>query len=145
MAYDTDQLLRMTTAQLDDLFTKSPAGDIPDGEGAGTAIIAEGTRYSPEIAKFINHFVWQGKIFDAKAGILKNLILPLGIAAIVAKVYKGDSWFDGKECIVLDYSRTSIVAGWIRDEIRMIDPGLYLGQVFGERTRIFHFALQFSK
>lgn len=145
MAYDTDQLLKMTTAQLDDLFNKSPAGEIPNGEGEGTAIIAEGTRYSPEIAKFINHFAWKGKIFDAKAGLLKNLILPLGIAAIVAKVYKGDSWFDGKECIVLDYSQTSIVAGWIRDEIRMIDPGLYLGQVFGDKVRIFHFALQFSK
>ena len=145
MAYDTDQLLKMTTAELDDLFTKSPAGEIPNGEGEGTAIIAWGTRFSPEIARFINHFAWKGKIFDAKAGLLKNLILPLGIAAIVAKVYKGDSWFDSKECIVLDYSQTSIVAGWIRDEIRIIDSGLYLGQVFGDKTRIFHFALQFSK
>ena len=143
MAYDTDQLLKMTTAQLDELFTRSPAGEIPNGEGEGTAIIAEGTRCSPGIAKFINHFAWKGKLFDAKAGLLTNLILPLGIDAIVAKVYKGDSWFDGKECIVLDYSQTSIVAGWIRDEIRMIDPGLYLGQVFGDKTRLFHFALQF--
>ena len=143
MAYDADQLLKMTTAELDDLFTKSPAGDIPNGEGEGTAILAEGTRFTPAIAKFINHFAWQGKVFDAHAGLLKNLILPLGIAAIVAKVYKDDSWFDGKECIVLDYSQTSIVAGWIRDEIRMIQPRLYLGQVFGEKKRIFHFALQF--
>lgn len=143
MAYDADQLLKMTTAELDDLFTKSPAGDIPNGEGEGTAILAEGTRLTPAIAKFINHFAWQGKVFDAQAGLLKNLILPLGIAAIVAKVYKDDSWFDGKECIVLDYSQTSIVAGWIRDEIRMIQPRLYLGQVFGEKKRIFHFALQF--
>ena len=33
------QLLRMTQSQLDELFTASPAGDIPDGEGKGTAII----------------------------------------------------------------------------------------------------------
>ena len=44
---------------------------------------------------------------------------------------------------MLDYSETSLVAGWIRDEIRMIEPGFYLGQVFGGRTRLFHFALQF--
>ena len=25
---------------------------------------------------------------------------------------------DGKECIVLDYSETSLLAHWIRDEIR---------------------------
>ena len=143
MAYDIAQLLRMTQPQLDELFTASPPGEIPDGEGKGTAIIAAGTGLTPEIAGFINHFAWQGKIFDAKAGLLKNKILPFGIAAIVARVYKGESWFDGKECIVLDYSQTSLVAGWIRDEIRTIQPGFYLGEVFGGRTRLFHFALQF--
>jgi hypothetical protein len=143
MAYDIQQLLRMTQAQLDQLFTASPAGEIPVGEGKGTAIIAAGTGLTPEIASFINHFAWQGKIFDAKSGLLKNKILPFGLAAIVARVYKGESWFDGQECIVLDYSQTSLVAGWIRDEIRMIEPGFYLGEVFGGRTRLFHFALQF--
>ena len=143
MAYEIQQLLRMTQSQLDELFTTSPAGDIPDGEGKGTAIIGAGSALTPEIAAFINHFAWQGKIFDAKAGLLKNKILPFGIAAIVARVYKGESWFDRKECIVLDYSETSLVASWIRDEIRMIEPNFYLGQVFGGRTRLFHFALQF--
>ena len=143
MAYDIEQLLKMTTGELDALFTNAPVGDLPDGEGKGTAIIGAGTTLTPAIASFINHFTWQGKIFDAKAGLLKNKILPFGIAAIVARVYKGESWFDSKECIVLDYSQTSLVAGWIRDEIRMIQPGFYLGEVFGGKTRIFHFTLQF--
>jgi hypothetical protein len=143
MAYDIDQLLHMTSAELDALFTGAPVGDIPDGEGKGTAIIGAGTVFSPAIASFISYFAWQGKVFDAKAGLLKNLISPFGIAAIVAKVYKDTSWFDGKECIVLDYSQTSVVAGWIRDEIRMIEPKFYLGEVFGEGKRIFHFTLQF--
>jgi hypothetical protein len=37
MAYDIDQLLHMTTPQLDALFTGAPVGDIPNGEGKGTA------------------------------------------------------------------------------------------------------------
>jgi hypothetical protein len=143
MAYDVPQLLKMSQAQLDELFTSSPAGKIPNGEAEGTAIIAPGTPYSKEIASFINHFAWQGKTFDAKKGALKNRILPLGINAIVAKVYKGKSWFDGKQCIVLDYSETSLVAGWIRDEIRTIGPGLYLGVVYGRKKRLINFALQF--
>jgi hypothetical protein len=133
----------MTQSQLDELFIVSPAGDIPDGESKGTAIIGAGSSLTPEIAGFINYFVWQGKIFDARAGLLKNKILPFGVAAIVARVYKGESWLDRKECIVLDYSQTSLVAGWIRDEIRMIEPGFYLGQAFGGRARLFHFVLQF--
>jgi len=143
MGYDSHQLLRMTSDELDELFTKAPAGDIPDGEGKGTAIIGAGTALAPEIAELLNFFAWQGKVFDAKKGLLKNLIGPFGLAAIVAKVYKGESWFDHKECIVLDYSDTSLVAGWIRDEIRMIEPKFYLGEVFGEGKRLFHFSLQF--
>ncbi|MBV9825534.1 MAG: hypothetical protein JO001_07665 [Alphaproteobacteria bacterium] len=143
MAYDAQQLLLMTQAQLDALFTNSPAGDIPDGEGHGTAIIAAGAVFNPEIAAFINHFAWQGKIFDAKTGYLKNKILPFGIAAIAAKVSKGESWFDRRECIVLDYSETSLVPGWTRDEIRMIEPGFYLGAVYFNHKRLFHFSLKF--
>jgi hypothetical protein len=58
-------------------------------------------------------------------------------------VYKAPSWLDGKECIVLDYSDTSIVAQWIRDEIREIQPGLYLGKVYWEKNRLMDFVLQF--
>ena len=144
MAYDVPQLLKMSQAELDSLFTGSAAGKIPNGEAQGTAIIAPGTTYSPKIATFINHFAWQGKIFDAKKGELKNRLTSLGFNAIIAKVYKGPSWLDGKECIVLDYSETSLVAGWIRDEIRQIGPGLYLGKVYGGKKRLIDFALQFK-
>jgi hypothetical protein len=144
MPYDVPQLLKMSQAQLDELFTNSPVGDIPNGEGEGTAIVAPGTTYTKEIADCINHFAWQGKTFDAKKGVLKNKILAFGLNAIIAKVYKAPSWLDGKECIVLDYSETSLVAHWIRDEIRLIQPpGLYLGKVFWDKARLIDFSLQF--
>ena len=143
MAYDVPQLLAMSQAQLDDLFRASPAGDIPDGQAKGTAIIAPGTKYTESIAEIINHFGWQGKIFDAQKGVLKNRILAFGFEAIVAKVYKAPSWLDDKECIVLDYSETSLVANWIRDEIRLIGPGFYLGKVYCGKSRLIDFCLQF--
>lgn len=144
MAYTVPQLLAMSQKELDDLFTASEPGEIPNGEANGTAIIAPGTTYSPEIAAFINHFAWQGKTFDAAKGTLLNRILPFGLNAILAKVYRGQSWFDGKDCIVLDYSETSVVAHWIRDEIRVIGPGLYLGLVYWDKSKLIHFAIQFS-
>jgi hypothetical protein len=143
MAYDVQQLLKMSRAELDALFTRCEPGPIPDGQAEGTAIIAPGTTFSPEIARLVNIFAWQGKTFDAKAGVLRNRILLLGLNAIVAKVYKAPSWLDGKECIVLDYSDTSLVAQWIRDEIRQVQPGLYLGKVYWDRSRLIDFALQF--
>jgi hypothetical protein len=143
MAYTAPQLLSMSQKQLDDLFTTSPAGDIPNGEANGTAIIASDTPFSSEIAALINHFAWQGKTFDAAHGTLTNRILAFGLNAIVAEVYKDASWFDGKECIVLDYSKTSLVAKHIRDEIRQASPGLYLGVVYWDKKRTINFALQF--
>ena len=143
MAYDVAKLLKMSQADLDELFTKSSAGNIPNGEGEGTAIIAPGTSYSKNLAKFVSHFAWQGKVFDAKKGQLKNKILPFGLNAIIAKVYKAPSWLDNKECIVLDYSETSLLAQWIRDEIREIEPKLYLGKVYWDKKRLIDFALKF--
>ena len=143
MAYDVAKLLSMSQAELDALFTSSPTGNIPNGEGEGTAIIAPGTSYSENLAKFVSHFAWQGKVFDAQKGQLKNKISPFGLNAIIAKVYKAPSWLDNKECIVLDYSDTSMVAQWIRDEIREIEPKLYLGKVYWDKKRLIDFALKF--
>ncbi len=143
MTYDVAQLLTLSQKALDDLFTASPAGDIPNGPAKGTAIIAPGTRYSATIAEVINLFGWQGKVFDAQKGLLKNSITLFHVQAIVARVYKGPSWLDGKECIVLDYSDTSVVAHYVRDEIRAIGPGFYLGKVYWEKDRLIDFCLQF--
>src|ERR1700756_1470921 len=141
--YDVPSLLQMSASDLDALFSSSPAGDIPSGPAKGTAIIAPGTKFSPEVAEFINVFAWQGKTFDAQKGALKNRILSIGLSAIIAKVYKGSSWLDNKECIVLDYSETSLVAHWIRDEIREIAPRIYLGKVYWSKKRLIDFALEF--
>jgi hypothetical protein len=143
MEYDAAKLMSMSQVQLDDLFKASPTGDIPDGPAKGTAIIAPGTSYTANIAEIINHFGWQGKVFDAKKGVLKNKILAFGLEAVIAKVYQGKSWLDDKDCIVLDYSDTSLIAHWVRDEIRQIGPGFYLGKVYYGKTRLIDFCLQF--
>ena len=144
MAYDVPGLLQMPSADLDSLFSSSPSGDIPDGQAKGTAIIAPDTVYCAEIAELINLFAWQGKTFDAAHGVLRNRILPFGLSAIVAEVYKAPSLLDNKDCIVLDYSKTSEVAQWVRDEIRLIGPGFYLGRVYWSGKPLIHFCLQFG-
>lgn len=145
MAYDIETLMEMDQKELDALFSSVEAGDIPEGEAEGTAIVAPGTKFTPLVAKFINSFAWQGKVFDSSKGVLRNRILPFGLNAILAKVYKDKSWLDGKECIVLDYSETSLLAHWIRDEIRAIAPGVYLGKVYWDDTRLIDFVLEFEQ
>jgi len=144
-------LMKKSQAELDDLFKKSPAGPIPEGNAAGTAIVHPGTVWSRIIARFAHDFAWQGKVFtknpDGNGATLENKITMAGIRAIVARVYFTSSWLDQKECIVLDYSKTSLLARKIRDEIRLVDAvnRIYLGKVWWGQTRLVDFALQFPK
>jgi hypothetical protein len=142
--YSPEALLKMSTADLDKLFGSAPPGAIPNGEAQGTALIDPGTVQAPELAALINHFAWQGKVFDAAHGTLVNHITAFGIKAILAKVYLGDSLIDKKPCIVLDYSQTSLVAKHIRDEIRNIAPNVYLGPVYWDNKKLFYFSLHFG-
>jgi hypothetical protein len=146
---DADDLLEMTAVQLDALFQDSPAGPIPRGRGKGTVIFRPGTAVAKPADRVGGTVVWHGKVFSPESQDLKNLISPFGVKAIRAKVYEADSWLDDRPCVVLDYSQSSKVAGWIRDEIREVSPGLYLGlvwgvgRVFGGRKLILRFALTF--
>ncbi|MXP65341.1 hypothetical protein E0493_18495 [Roseomonas sp. M0104] len=144
MSYNAKDLLTMSQAELDALYGKLEPGPVPDGEAEGTAIVAPGTPFNAQIAAAINLFAWQGKIFDAASMTLRNRILPFGLNAVLARMRQENSWLDGKPCIVLDYSETSMVAQHIRDEIRLLEPGLYLGKVYWSKTRLIDFALKFS-
>jgi hypothetical protein len=124
-------LLALSQLDLYELFRRSSAGQMPEGTGRGVPILLPGTSATKPAARVLGTIAWRGKVFRRDSGDLKNLITPLGIRAIRAEVSRQPSWFDGQECIVLDYTRSSRVAGWIRDEIREVSPGLYLGFVYG--------------
>jgi hypothetical protein len=125
----------MPAAELDALFGSSPAGPVPEGEATGTAIALAGSWCGRRLAGFARCFLWQGKVFDPPARCLRNRVSPFSLTAIKADVYEGKSWFDGRDCIVIDYSKTSLIARFVRDEIRLVAPGLYLGQVYLGKNR----------
>lgn len=137
--------MSLSREELDEIYRKAAPGPLPTGDTRGTAIVA-GSLLPRTLARIARLFAWQGKVFDifaddGSAGVLINKITPFSLNFIVAKVYRGDSWLDGRDTIVIDYSHTSFVAKVIRDEIRQVEPGLYLGKVWWGRTRILDFAL----
>jgi hypothetical protein len=137
--------LEMSPTELDELFRASPAGDIPQGRGSGTIVVKSGTRYARPLATVGRLLLWQGKVFRPSTHDLRNRLTPFGLLGLRAEVYVGDSLFDGRPCIVLDYSKSSKAARRVRDEIRQTGPGQYLGLVFvdGEKSRV-RFALSFA-
>ncbi len=142
---DPPSLICETTGELGEAFSAGVTGAIPNGRGKGTVLIGTGGMPARLVAALCYALAWRGKVVDARAGRLKNLITPLAIPAIVAEVYQQDSWYDGKPCIVLDYSKTSFVAHKVRDEIREIAPGVFLGLVFWGRRHVLDFSLDFRR
>lgn len=139
------ELPSMRGGELDELFANAPAGDVPVGQGSGQVLMATGTVVARPLLATARLFAWRGKQFDAPSHTLRNLISPFGVKAITADVYVEASLLDGRPCIVLDYSKTSRVAGWVRDEIREIGPGIYLGLVYaGTRRLPLRFSLEFD-
>jgi len=131
--------------ELDEIYRNAEPGNVPSGDTRGTAIVT-GSLFSKSLAVIARAFAWQGKVFELfppehQTGVLVNKITAFSLTFIVAMVYRDKSWMDGKDTIVIDYSKTSFFAKVIRDEIREIEPGVYLGKVWWRKTRILDFAL----
>jgi hypothetical protein len=120
------QLVRMPAADLRALFEASPAGSMPSGTVAGRAIKNPGSRWTVANSR-ATRLVWQGKYFRDDGTMVNRLF---GVArAIPADVYSGESALDGHPALIFDYSRSKL---WptVRDEVREVAPGLYLGVMF---------------
>ncbi len=135
------KLLATPNEKLDDLYRASAPGKIPVGDTLGTAIIYPGTILARLFARLMKWFFWQGKVFYPEEGFLLNKIWPWGKQDLKAKVYKDKSWLDGKETILIDYSELDGWLGTVRDEIREIEPGLFLGKVWIGEKRSLDFVL----
>ncbi|MBI3566209.1 MAG: hypothetical protein HY079_13520 [Elusimicrobia bacterium] len=141
-------LLKKHRGDLEALYRAAEAGALPDGESMGSATGFPGTLVG-RIQEDLFGIFWQGKVFDRAQGRLINKIL--GGKHVQAKVFYGPSWLDGKESVIIDYQDTSALARGIRDEIREVAPGLYLGFAYqrgdhGETPRAdILFALDFDR
>jgi hypothetical protein len=135
-------LLALTGAELDELFRSGSADAIPDGDTAGTLLLGVGSRRISEAAAgLVRLLAWKGKVFDRDRGELLNKLTPFGVRSVRARVYVDASRLDGREAIVLDYSTTSLLAQSVRDEIRSVEPGVYVGLVFWRGRKVARFSL----
>ena len=115
---------------------------MPDGEYRGTLILPLDAVPLRGLAATVGRLAWRGKVFNAGTRRVINRVLPFGARAVTAEVRKGQSMLDGRECIILDYARTSLVARSVRDELRLLRPGLYLGRAYWHGLRVADFALE---
>jgi hypothetical protein len=138
-----EQLAQMSWPDLEALYRACGPGTAPVGYARGVAIYCPDAPLAAARSK-VTHLLWRGKHFSACDGTLVNQWR--GFKAIRARVCDGESWLDGGPAVVMDYGATSWVWRDVRDELREVRPGLYLGAMFrragaGPRFKMF-FALE---
>ena len=120
------QLVHMSACELSALYSASPPASVPSGYVPGRAIKNPGSRSTVANSR-ATRLVWQGKVFRGD-GTMVNRVFGVG-KAIPADVYVAESYFDGQPSLIFDYSRSKL---WptVRDEVREVSPGLYLGMMY---------------
>lgn len=71
--------------------------------------------------------LWQGKVFLDDAHMVNRV---LGSERVPGAVFVGESWFDGRPAVIIDYTGSWWYAARYRDEFREVSPGVYLGLTY---------------
>jgi hypothetical protein len=122
-----EQLTKLDWPQLEELYRQAEPGTVPEGYLRGRAIYGPDSKFAGTRSK-VTHLLWHGKHFDSADSTLINQWC--GFRAIRAKVCYGPSWLDDRPSIIMDYHETSRVWVDVRDEVREVAPGLYLGRMY---------------
>ena len=124
-----EELARMGCAQLEQIYRDAQPGRIPHGFAPGRVVYCPDGLFASGKSG-VAHFLWRGKHFGDDDTLVNQW---LGVRAIRATVAYGPSWLDGKTSIILDYGNTSRIWSDVRDEMREVAPGIYLGAMYLRR------------
>lgn len=141
-----EQLAGMNWGELEQLYRQATPGAVPTGYARGKAVYCPCAPLTPTRSR-LSQALWHGKHFCPADGTLINQWC-LGRQAVRARVCYGNSWLDGKPSIVMDYRGMSHIWSDVRDEIREVAPGLYLGLMYrckaGQPQMKLFFALEMT-
>ncbi len=118
-----DDLVRMSRADIELLYRASTVGTPPRGVTDGRAIFDPGSASTVRKARR-TRLLWQGKVIRDDGTMINRVF---GVRAFTADVYVGESWFDGQPSFIMDYKDTSKLFAAVRDEVREVSPGVWLG------------------
>ena len=120
-----DGLVRSDRGTLEALYSGGAVNLPPPGFAPGRAIPDPGSRKTVRKSRTIG-LLWKGKVFSDGQMINR---LAGGREAVTARVYVGESWLDGKPSLILDYAGSKRF-GDVRDEMREVSPGVFVGLTY---------------
>lgn len=124
------ELRRSHVCEWESRFRCGVLASAPCGPTRGTVLYADGTL--PRLKARLQGVVWKGKTFNSD-GTFTNRWLA-GISAGTHTVRIEPSWLDGQLCMVLQYPPDARAFPNVRDELRLIAPGTWLGRSYDATT-----------
>jgi hypothetical protein len=122
-------LARLSWPELEGLYRQAEPGSVPAGYVRGRALYDRSAPLAGARSA-LTRVLWHGKHFRPDGTLINQWA---GVKGVKARVLCGPSWLDGKPSTVMDYRGTSRVWADVRDEIREVAPGLWLGVMFRQR------------
>jgi hypothetical protein len=124
-----DELVQRSWCELEQIYREAKPGCIPLGFMRGRTIDCPNEPLV-RCKERMTALLWHGKHFLCDSTLINQWA---GVRAIRARVDYGQSWLDGQPSIILDYSGMSHVWHDVRDEMREVAPGLYVGAMYRGR------------
>jgi hypothetical protein len=119
-------LKQLSACELEALFAAASAGAQPNGKVRGHVLMMPGKRCPPLATRTAN-LTWKGKVFEPDGAFVNQW---LGFRAVRSHAVYGPSAYDGQPALIMEYAPGTPLLGNIRDEIREVAPGLYLGRLY---------------
>ena len=126
-----EELILKNSCELEQIYRQAKPGTFPVGFARGHVIYRQNEPLAHSKER-VTALLWHGKHFSADGTLINQWA---GVRAIRAKVHFGESWLDGQQSIILDYSDTSLLWSDVRDEMREVAPGLYVGAMYRGRCQ----------
>jgi hypothetical protein len=120
------QLKCLSPEELEQAYACGQGGSFPSGFGKGELLMLANTK-RPKMKTRMANVVWKGKTFDDDGYFINQWA---GFKALHSYAAEGPSWYDGLPCVVMEYPAGTPVFANMRDEIREVGPGVWLGMFF---------------
>jgi hypothetical protein len=127
----------MSMSQFESVFESLPADSpYPTGEGQGYVWLDSSSKTPIQIQNLV-HRIWQGKTFYNVLGAHIVFDVFFGQQVPPGVVHYGTSHLDGRGALLFDWRLYTPF--W--DEVRMVAPGVYIGNSFSNQSIIGNIAL----
>lgn len=148
-----EHLAGYTQGEIDQIYARLKAGALPDGVFDGAVFVPRHGGPSRDPGG-VGIALWKRRVFDGRERLVRSVIGPE--AVFPARLFCGQSLLDARrESIIVDYAFVDELPGYrthlddppgrngwqIRDEMRMVRPGFYLGRSYSGRTFLQNFVL----